>query len=103
MIRVNVMYPRDAGGKFDWAYYLGTHVPLLEQRLGAALRGIAVDRGVGAPEPGGVPAFVAMVHMQFDSVEAFQAAFGPHAQEIQGDVANYTDILPTVQISEVAR
>jgi hypothetical protein len=29
------------------------------------------------------------------------AAFGPHAEELQGDIANYTDIEPTIQISEV--
>ena len=36
-----------------------------------------------------------------DSVEAFQAAFGPHAAEIMGGVPNYTDIQPMIQISEV--
>jgi uncharacterized protein (TIGR02118 family) len=42
-----------------------------------------------------------MVHATFDSVEAFQAAFLPHAAEIQGDVPNYTNIQPLLQISEV--
>ncbi len=32
-------------------------------------------------------------------VEAFQAAFAPHAAEIMGDIANYTDVQPAVQIS----
>ena len=34
-------------------------------------------------------------------VEAFQAGFGPHAEEILGDIPNYTDLAPTLQISEV--
>jgi uncharacterized protein (TIGR02118 family) len=34
-------------------------------------------------------------------VEAFQSAFGPHAEEIMADIPNYTDIQPTLQISEV--
>jgi uncharacterized protein (TIGR02118 family) len=34
-------------------------------------------------------------------VEAFQAAFGPHAKEILGDIRNYTDLKPVTQISEV--
>jgi uncharacterized protein (TIGR02118 family) len=40
-------------------------------------------------------------HIHCDSAEAFQAAFAPHAQEIMGDIPNYTDIDPTIQISEV--
>ncbi|MBW1790011.1 MAG: EthD family reductase, partial [Deltaproteobacteria bacterium] len=36
-----------------------------------------------------------------DSVEAFQGAFGPHAEAIMTDIPNYTDVQPTIQISEV--
>lgn len=32
---------------------------------------------------------------------SFQEALGPHRSEIAADVANYTDIAPIVQISEV--
>jgi uncharacterized protein (TIGR02118 family) len=42
-----------------------------------------------------------MGHIYFDSVEAFQTAFGPHAETIMADIPNYTDIEPTLQISEV--
>jgi hypothetical protein len=33
--------------------------------------------------------------------QSFQAAFGPHAKEILADVPNYTDVKPSMQISEV--
>jgi uncharacterized protein (TIGR02118 family) len=36
-----------------------------------------------------------------DSVEGFQAAMQEHGAEILGDIANYTDIAPVVQVSEV--
>jgi uncharacterized protein (TIGR02118 family) len=36
-----------------------------------------------------------------DSIEAFQAGFAPHAQEIMAGVRNYTDLEPIVEISEV--
>jgi uncharacterized protein (TIGR02118 family) len=42
-----------------------------------------------------------MGHLFFDSVEAFQAAFGPHVKAIMADVPNYTNVQPAVQISEV--
>jgi len=34
-------------------------------------------------------------------VEDFQSAFGPHMEEIMGDIPNYTKIEPVIQISEV--
>jgi uncharacterized protein (TIGR02118 family) len=42
-----------------------------------------------------------MCHFFCDSVEAYQRGFSPHAQEIMGDIPNYTDVSPVVQISEV--
>jgi uncharacterized protein (TIGR02118 family) len=41
-----------------------------------------------------------MGHLYFDSAEAFETAFGPHTQEIMADIPNYTDIQPTIQVSE---
>jgi uncharacterized protein (TIGR02118 family) len=42
-----------------------------------------------------------MCHIFCESVEAFQADFGPHAQEIMADIPNYTDLSPVIQIGEV--
>ena len=42
-----------------------------------------------------------MCHIFCGSVEAFQAGFGPHAKEIMGDIPNYTDLAPVIQISDV--
>jgi len=42
-----------------------------------------------------------MCHLLCDSLHAYQASFGPHAQEIQGDVSNFTDGTSIHQISEV--
>jgi uncharacterized protein (TIGR02118 family) len=42
-----------------------------------------------------------MAHLVFDSVDAFQSAFAPHADSIMGDIPNYTDIQPLIQVNEV--
>jgi hypothetical protein len=34
-------------------------------------------------------------------MESFLAAFMPHAATLQGDMPNYTDIEPVIQISKV--
>ena len=42
-----------------------------------------------------------MCHIFCESAEAFQTGFGPHSAEILGDIPNYTDLTPVLQISEV--
>jgi uncharacterized protein (TIGR02118 family) len=101
MIRVNVLYPRKDGARFDWSYYIGTHMPLVGRKLGAALMSVSVEQGVAGGSPGSAPTFVAMAHLTFESVPAFQAAFTPHAAEIMADISKYTSIEPIIQISEV--
>lgn len=101
MIKVSVFYPNEEGKKFDMEYYCNNHIPMLQQKLGAALKGGFVEQGLGGIVPGSRATYIAMGHLLFDSVEAFQTAFGPHAKSIMGDIPNYTDIQPTIQISEV--
>ena len=82
-------------------YYLAKHMPMVKQKLGAACKSMAVEEGIAGGAPGAPATYVAMGHLYFDSSDAFQSAFGPHAQDILGDIPNYTNIQPTIQISEV--
>jgi uncharacterized protein (TIGR02118 family) len=101
MIKVSVLYPGGKGNGFDMDYYLATHIPLVRRLCGAALKRVEVEEGMGGLMPGSAPAYLAMGHLFFESVQAFQAAFGPHAAEITGDIPNYTNTQPTIQMSEV--
>lgn len=101
MIKVSVMYPYAETAKFDMDYYCSNHMPMVRDKLGAALKNMAIDEGRSAAEPGSRPAYVAMGHLYFDNVESFQAAFDPNAEAILGDIPNYTDIEPILQISEI--
>ena len=101
MVKVSVLYPNSAGCKFDMGYYLSKHMPMVKQKLGAALKSMAVEQGIAGGTPGAPAAYVAMGHLYFDSVDTFQAAFGPHAPAILADIPNYTNTQPTVQVSEV--
>ena len=101
MIKVSVFYPNKEGCKFDMDYYCNNHGPMLQEKLGMALKGVAVEQGLSGIEPGSPATYVAMGHLLFDSVEPFQSAFGPHAEAIMADIPNYTDIQPMFQISEV--
>jgi uncharacterized protein (TIGR02118 family) len=101
MIKVSVFYPNNEGAKFDIDYYCNKHIPMVRQKLGVACKTAAVEQGIAGATPGSRPAFIALGHLYFDSVEAFQTAFGPHAEAIMADIPNYTDIQPTIQISDV--
>jgi uncharacterized protein (TIGR02118 family) len=60
-----------------------------------------VDKGLAGGTPGAPATYVGMCHILCESIDAFQAGFGPHAREIMADIPNYTDIAPVIQISEV--
>jgi uncharacterized protein (TIGR02118 family) len=99
LIKVSVLYPNSPDTHFDMAYYLEHHIPLAHRLFGThpGYRGVTVERGLaGADAP-----FVALCHFSFDSLGEFMAAFEPHTAELQGDIPNYTNVAPTIQISEV--
>jgi len=101
MIKVSVMYPNKAGARFDHAYYRDRHMPLVKSRMGDKCRYYTVDKGMAGDAPGTAPTYIAMCHIFCDSVEALQAGFGPHADEILADIPKYTDLAPVIQISEI--
>ncbi len=101
VIKVSVLYPNTAGCKFDMEYYLTRHMPMVQQKLGPACKRMAGEQGIAGGAPGAPATYVAMGHLYFDSTDAFQAAFAPHAQSILADIPNYTDTQPTIQVSEV--
>jgi uncharacterized protein (TIGR02118 family) len=101
MIKVSVLYPNRPGAKFDMDYYCNNHIPMVQQKLGAACKRVGVEQGIAGMGPGAPATYIAMGHIYCDSVAAFEAAFAPHAQTIMDDIPNYTDVEPTIQISEV--
>jgi uncharacterized protein (TIGR02118 family) len=101
MIKVSVLYPKAADSTFDIAYYRDTHMALVRERLGGACKRTAIESGLAGGTPEEAPTYIAMGHLYFDSLSVFEAAFGPHAKELRGDIPNFTNVQPTIQISEV--
>lgn len=101
MVRISILYPRIDGARFDIPYYLETHMPMALDRFGAACRGVSVETGLSGALPDTPPHYLVQCHFLFDSAQAFYDAFLPHMTELQGDIANYTDIEPIIQFSEV--
>ena len=101
MIRVSVLYPNSSGAKFDFEYYCTRHMPLVRQLLGSALKGLAVDQGIGTPDSPAL--YIGSCHLLFDSVQAFESAFGPHEAALVADIPNFTNTEPAIQISEIRK
>ena len=101
MIKVSVMYPSGPDARFDMDYYRDRHMPMVQARMGSALKFYTVDRGLAGGAPGQPPVYAAAAHLHCESVEAFQASFAQHGRELLADVPNFTDITPVIQVSEV--
>ena len=99
MIRVHLFYPPSS--RFDMAYYRESHMPMVKARLGEACTSFTVDAGLAGVAPGAPPTYAAVGSLLLTSVEALQAGLAQHGAEIMGDISNYTDAQPIVQISEI--
>ena len=102
MIRVTVSYPAKEGARFDHDYYRTKHRQLILDKLGHhGLQAVDIDRCI-ADGMGKAPPVLAAAHMIFDKLESFQHGMAAHGKEIMADVANYSDLRPSVVVSEMA-
>jgi uncharacterized protein (TIGR02118 family) len=92
MIRVSVFYPKADDATFDHDYYRETHVPMCTAAWNVTAE---IDKGLDGPN-------VAAVHLFFESMDAMQSSMAsPETGKIMADVANYTNITPVMQVSEI--
>lgn len=101
MFKVSIFYPNKPGVRFDMAYYCERHMPMVAARIGAACTGFTVDAGLAGGGPGQPALYVTVGALAISSVEAFGAAMAQHGAEVMGDIPNFTDAVPVIQISEI--
>jgi uncharacterized protein (TIGR02118 family) len=94
---LNVLYPASENARFDLNYYRTTHIPLAMQVMKAS----SVMLIEGVPN-GSTPApYVMICHFEFKSADALKAAMAnPEMAKVRADVANFTDIKPTVMVGK---
>ena len=101
MIVVTALYPATEGSTFDMDYYSSTHAPLVRELLTpAGMRDFRVMKGV-ADTAGGPAPYRLIAELTFDTVEDLGAALGEHGPRVMGDIPNFTDAPPSLQINEV--
>ncbi len=100
MIRVAVLYPNSEGKSFNVEYYKNKHMKLAWEKLGPlGMVSCEVDAGI-AGMGDTPPPYAAIGYVIFETVDEFQSAFAQAGGELVADIPNYTDIEPTIQISE---
>ncbi len=103
MIKVTILYPNSEGKTFDMDYYTNKHMPMVAKLLGDSLKLYAIDKGLSGRTPNDPVPYQAIGYLYFEKLSAYQNSFGPNAKEIVNDIPNYTNIQPTLQISEVIK
>ena len=98
-LSLQVIYPIGEDTHFDYDYYLGTHMPLVGEHMGAHIAQTLVTKGLaGGPDtPPSVYAVATMTFADKDAMDRAMSASGP----VVGDIPNFTNSRPTMLVGEV--
>lgn len=100
MISLTVLYPKTADSHFDLDYYLNTHTPLVKERLTSiGLTGVDLRTGLAGGASDTPPIYAMIGNLNFSTIEELQTALAMHGPELIGDIPNFTNVQPTMQIS----
>ncbi|MEZ0539050.1 EthD family reductase [Fibrella arboris] len=103
LIKVSVMYPYAEGKTFDMEYYEKSHMPFVAGLLGANLVRYTIEKGMANGIPNSPLPFMAIGSFYVKSLNDYQAAIAPNREAIRADFPKYTNISPTILISEVIK
>jgi uncharacterized protein (TIGR02118 family) len=101
MFKVSVMYPNQENARFDMDYYRTHHMELVTRHLTPfglvrteVLKGIS--GGGGQPAP-----YICIGNLYFDTADGYEKGGAASGGALRADIANFTDIAPIRQISEI--
>nr|WP_299384224.1 EthD family reductase [Allomuricauda sp.] len=101
MVKVTILYPSSDGSTFNMDYYATKHMPMVAELMGESLKHWSIDKGISGRTPEEPLPYMAIGYLYFDQLSDYQESFGPNAKQIVGDIPNYTNVQPVVQISEI--
>ena len=101
MIKVAIFYPNGEDKAFDMDYYSNKHMPMAASLFGDSLKAMSIDKGLANGTPDMPVQYVAIGYFYFDTMSSFENSMGSNSDKLKADVPNYTNIIPTIQISEV--
>jgi uncharacterized protein (TIGR02118 family) len=103
MFKISVMYPNQENARFDFEYYQTKHMDLVQRLLkNFGLVRTEVLKGVSGG--GGQPApYICIGNLYFENVDGYEKGVAASGGALRADIANFTDISPVRQISEILR
>ncbi|WP_420151542.1 EthD family reductase [Spirosoma sp.] len=103
LTKVTVLYPYAEGKTFDMDYYEKNHMPFVARLLGSNLVRYTIEKGISNGMPNAPLPFMAIGSFYVKSLPDYQAAITPNRDAIRADFPKYTNITPTILISEVIK
>ncbi len=101
MISATVLYPKSEDSRFDLDYYLHTHTPLVRELLTPmGLTNVDLRSGLVGGASDTPPAYAMICNLSFGTIEEIQNALARHGPELLGDIPNFTNVEPIIQISQ---
>ena len=101
MITVSVFYPKTADSNFNLEYYMTKHVPMIEQLLKPmGMKAVVVEQSIGTPMPDVPAPFSIVARLEFNNMEEMEMGMGHHSEALMGDVPNFSNVQPVVQIGK---
>jgi uncharacterized protein (TIGR02118 family) len=101
MFKVSVMYPNQAGARFDIDYYRTRHMQLVRTHMQPhglvrteVLKGLSGTAGQPAP-------YICIGNLYFETAEGYEKGIAASAGALRADIPNFTDVSPVRQISEI--
>ena len=101
MLKVAILYPNGEDKTFDMDYYEKNHMPMMAGLLGKNLNFYEIDKGIAGRTPTDKVPFVAVGYFYINDVAEYNKVIGQNIDAIRKDIAKYTNIQPTIQISEI--
>ena len=97
---ITVMYENTEDATFDLDYYVGKHMPLVEEKFKPfGLKGWRVLKEAGTVGDG-KPRYSVICNLEFDAAEQFHAAVAAEGGPVFGDVPNFSNKAPVVVIGD---
>lgn len=101
LYKVTILYPAGEGKTFDMDYYETKHMPMVAGHLGKNLKYYEIDAGISGRTPNDKPTYLAVGYFYCSDIAEYGKAIAANREAVMGDIKNYTNIQPVIQISQI--
>ena len=84
-------------------YYANEHMPMVASLYGSKMKSWGIEKGLSGRTSEEPVTYIAVGYFIFEDINDYHEGFAANAEKILGDIPNYTDIQPTLQISEIIK